>query len=45
MSASPSEGKKQEFSGVGKVVERDLTWNWPCGQLKLPQQRRRNQGW
>jgi hypothetical protein len=24
------------------VVERDLTWSWPCEQLKLPQWRHRN---
>jgi hypothetical protein len=29
---------------VGKVVERDPVWSWPCEQLKLPQQRRRNHG-
>jgi hypothetical protein len=42
MSVSPPKGKKQELSGVGKVVERDLAWSWPCEQLKLPQRRRRN---
>jgi hypothetical protein len=26
------------------VVERDPVWSWPCEQLKLPQQRRRNHG-
>jgi hypothetical protein len=44
MSASPPEGKKQELSGVGKVVKRDPTWSWPCEQLKLSQQRCRNHG-
>jgi hypothetical protein len=29
---------------VGKVVERDPVWSWPCEQLKLPQWRRRNHG-
>jgi hypothetical protein len=43
MSASPPKGKKQ-FSGLGKVVERDPAWSWPCEQLKLPQRRRRNPG-
>jgi hypothetical protein len=38
----PPEGKKQELSRVGKVVERDLVWSWPCEQLKLPQRRHRN---
>jgi hypothetical protein len=41
---SPPEGKKQGLSGVGKVVERDSAWSWPCEQLKLPQWRRRNHG-
>jgi hypothetical protein len=36
--------KKQELSGVGKVVERDPAWSWPCEQFKLPQRRRRNHG-
>jgi hypothetical protein len=27
---------------VGKVVERDSAWSWPCEQLKLTQRRRRN---
>jgi hypothetical protein len=40
--ALPPEGKKQELSRVGKVVERDLVWSWPCEQLKLPQRRHRN---
>jgi hypothetical protein len=44
MSASPPERKKQELSGVGKVVERNPAWSWPCEQLKLPQQRCRNHG-
>jgi hypothetical protein len=26
------------------VVERDLTWSWPCEKLKLPQRRQRNHG-
>jgi hypothetical protein len=26
------------------VIERDLVWSWPCEQLKLPQQRRRDHG-
>jgi hypothetical protein len=30
------------LSGVGKVVERDPAWSWPCEQLKFPQWRRRN---
>jgi hypothetical protein len=38
----PPEGKKQELSGVEKVVEKDPTWSWPCEQLKLPQRRCRN---
>jgi hypothetical protein len=29
---------------VGKVVERDLAWSWPCEQFKLPQRRCRNHG-
>jgi hypothetical protein len=33
---------KQKLSGVGKVVERDPAWSWPCEQLKLPQRRHRN---
>jgi hypothetical protein len=36
--------KKQELSGVGKVVERDPAWIWACEQLKLPQWRHRNHG-
>jgi hypothetical protein len=42
MSASPPEGKKQELSGVRKVIKRDSAWSWPCEQLKLPQWRCRN---
>jgi hypothetical protein len=38
----PSEGKTKELSEVGKVVETDLAWSWPCEQLKLPQRRCRN---
>jgi hypothetical protein len=26
---------------VGKVVERDPAWSWPCEQLKISQRRRR----
>jgi hypothetical protein len=37
MFALPLEGKKQELSGVGKVIERDLAWSWLYEQLKLPQ--------
>jgi hypothetical protein len=44
MSPSPLEEKKQELSRVGKVVERDLAWSWPCEQLKLSQRKRRNYG-
>jgi hypothetical protein len=44
MFASPPEGKKQDLSGVGKVVERDPAWSWPYEQLKLSQRRRRNHG-
>jgi hypothetical protein len=41
-SASPPKGKKQELSGVGKVVEKYSVWSWPCEQLKLPQRRCKN---
>jgi hypothetical protein len=40
----PLEGKKQELSGVGKMVERDPAWSWPCEQLKLTQRGCRNYG-
>jgi hypothetical protein len=38
-SASPLEGKKEELSGLSKLIERDPAWSWPCEQLKLPQRR------
>jgi hypothetical protein len=44
MPASPPKGNKQELSGVGKVIEKNPAWCWPCEQLKLPQRRRRNRG-
>jgi hypothetical protein len=42
MSASPPKRKKQELSGVRKMIERDPAWSWPCEQLKLSQRRHRN---
>jgi hypothetical protein len=42
MFVSPPEEKKQELSSVGKVVEREPAWSWPCEQLKLSQRRRKN---
>jgi hypothetical protein len=40
-----SERKEARASEVRKAVERDLTWSWPCDQLKLPQRRCRDHGW
>jgi hypothetical protein len=36
--------RSNSLVGVGKVVEKDPTWSWPCEQLKLPQRIRRNHG-